>query len=502
MSATLAQAFGRNFLGSAPGWYKRTIVAFLLLNPLLLVVAGPVVAGWILLAQFIFTLAMSLQCYPLQPGGLLALEALALGLVTPDEVYAEVVTGFPVILLLIFMVAGIYFLKDLLLFTFSRLLLRVRSETLLGLLFCVAGAVLSAFLDALTVIAVVITVAVGFYGVYHRYASREISEALAAADAAEDAEIREEHRADLAQFRAFLRGLLMHAAVGTMLGGVTTLVGEPQNLLVGKEAGWDFVRFFTTMAPVTMPVLLAGLVTCVVVQKLRLFGYGVRLPAGVRRVLEEYAAKEGSAGTPDQRAKLLVQGVVAALLLVGLALHVAEVGIIGLMVIVLATAFTGVVDEQRLGKAFEAALPFTALLVVFFVIVGEIHHQHLFDPVVTWVLSLDGKEQAAAFYLANGLLSAISDNVFVATIYISEVKRALAAGLITREQFDVLAVAVNTGTNIPSIATPNGQAAFLFLLTSAVAPLVRLSYGRMCLMALPYLLTTSTVGLAAIWAMA
>ncbi|MDK7286293.1 fumarate hydratase, partial [Bifidobacterium bifidum] len=38
---------------------------------------------------------------------------------------------------------------------------------------------------------------------------------------------------------------------------------------------------------------------------------------------------------------------------------------------------------------------------------------------------------------------------------------------------------VNTGTNLPSVATPNGQAAFLFLLTSALAPLIRLSYGRM-----------------------
>jgi NhaB family Na+:H+ antiporter len=40
-------------------------------------------------------------------------------------------------------------------------------------------------------------------------------------------------------------------------------------------------------------------------------------------------------------------------------------------------------------------------------------------------------------------------------------------GDISREHFDVLAVAINTGTNLPSVATPNGQAAFLFLLTSA-----------------------------------
>ena len=30
---------------------------------------------------------------------------------------------------------------------------------------------------------------------------------------------------------------------------------------------------------------------------------------------------------------------------------------------------------------------------------------------------------------------------------------------------------INTGTNIPSVATPNGQAAFLFLLTSSLSPI-------------------------------
>jgi len=98
------------------------------------------------------------------------------------------------------------------------------------------------------------------------------------------------------------------------------------------------------------------------------------------------------------------------------------------------------------------------------------------------------------FFIANGLLSTISDNVFVATVYINESKAALDAGLIKREHLDVLAVAVNTGTNLPSVATPNGQAAFLFLLTSAIAPLLRLSYGKMVWMALPYTIVLSIVG--------
>ena len=102
--------------------------------------------------------------------------------------------------------------------------------------------------------------------------------------------------------------------------------------------------------------------------------------------------------------------------------------------------------------------------------------------------------QAPIFFVANGVLSAISDNVFVATIYINEIKEALDSNVISRAQFDNLAIAINTGTNIPSIATPNGQAAFLFLLTSSLAPLIGLSYMRMVKMALPYTIVLSIVG--------
>jgi len=163
------------------------------------------------------------------------------------------------------------------------------------------------------------------------------------------------------------------------------------------------------------------------------------------------------------------------------------------------TSLNGVTEEHRLGRAFEEALPFTALLVVFFTIVSVIHDQHLFTPVIEAVLAQDLRYQPVMFFIANGLLSAISDNVFVATVYINEVADAFAAGRISQAHFNTLAVAINTGTNLPSIATPNGQAAFLFLLTSAVAPLIRLSYMRMVIMALPYTIVLSVTGLLAVW---
>jgi NhaB family Na+:H+ antiporter len=496
MIHTLPQAFARGFLGEAPGWYKLVVLGFLVANPICLVMAGPTVTGWLLLAEFIFTLAMALRCYPLQPGGLLAVESVIIGLTTPESVYDEVVQAFPVLLLLIFMVAGIYFLRDLLLYVFTRVLLRVRNSSSLALIFCGVAAVLSAFLDALTVVAVVITVGVGFYEVYHRVASGKRHDA--AHDASADASVHLLHRGNLEQFRAFLRGLMMHAAVGTAIGGVMTKVGEPQNLLIAEHAGWQFHQFFLKVAPVSVPVAVAGLATCWLLDRFRLFGYGVPLPDAVRAVLNDHARELAARATIRDRQVLVVQAMVAMILVFSLAFHVAEVGLIGLLVIILATSFTGIVEEHRIGKAFEAALPFTALLVVFFVIVAEIHDQHLFEPVIEQVLALEGRLQAMALFLATGALSTISDNVFVATVYITEIKAALLKGEITRAQFEVLAVAINTGTNIPSVATPNGQAAFLFLLTSTLAPLIRLGYGRMIWMALPYFVVMTGVGLAAV----
>ncbi|HLS98085.1 MAG: sodium/proton antiporter, partial [Porticoccaceae bacterium] len=115
MSTPVFHAFTKNFLGNAPEWYKLTILGFLLLNVLLVPLAGAYITGWVLIIEFIFTLAMALKCYPLQPGGLLALEAVVLNLTSPDTVYSETVANFEVILLLMFMVAGIYFMRDLLL---------------------------------------------------------------------------------------------------------------------------------------------------------------------------------------------------------------------------------------------------------------------------------------------------------------------------------------------------------------------------------------------------
>ena len=493
---TNIQAFMKNFLGSSPDWYKLAIVAFLIINPIIFFFISPFLAGWLLVAEFIFTLGMALKCYPLQPGGLLAIEAIIIGMTNVEHVKAEIMSNFEVILLLMFMVAGIFFMKQLLLYVFTKLLVKIRSKIALSLAFCFSAAFLSAFLDALTVVAVIISVAMGFYGVYHKVASG--NGLMDAVDISDDAKIDAQHHKTLEKFRAFLRSLMMHAGVGTALGGVMTMVGEPQNLIIAEQAKWNFIEFFFRMAPVTVPVFICGLLTCFLVEKFKLFSYGEKLPEDVWKILSDLDRTNSEKMSKQDKIKLGVQTLIAIWLILGLAFHLAAVGLIGLSIIIFATAFTGVTDEHTIGKAFQESLPFTAQLVVFFSVVAVIIDQKLFAPIIHFVLASEENTQLALFYIFNGLLSSISDNVFVATVYINEAKAALTNGVIAPHQFELLSVAINTGTNLPSVATPNGQAAFLFLLTSSLAPLIRLSYGRMVYMALPYTVVMSLVGLFAI----
>jgi Na+/H+ antiporter NhaB len=573
----------QNFLGGSPLWYKFGVIGCLLVNPLFMMVIGKFWTGWLITVEFIFTLVMALHCYPLQPGGLLVIEAVLMGMVSASSVYHHLESNLPVLLLVIFMVAGIHFMREFLMHFFTKLLLAVPNKTAISLVFLMATALFSAWLDALTVTAVLMNACFGFYAIYHRVAAEESryqvpaslpgtpskgslnsssaepipespvrcynsvpespvrtynpvidtpqklktphkekeiqivhhqhfpndhqqqqhgshgkEEAHTNNEQFDDNLLSEQHRQTLEEFRLFLRSLLMHAVVGTAIGGAFTIVGEPQNLLIGEKAGWNFQEYFVRCAPITICTAIVGVITCFALETSgpvgRYFGYGYKMPKEVKRVLENYAAEENAQGARyNLKAMIAVQVLVGIMLIVCLGTHAAAVGLIGLTVIILLTSFNGVVDEHRLGQSFTEAMPFTALLVVFFAVAGIIEENHLFDDMVTYIIGLSGQSQMISLYWMDGILSMVSDNVFVATLYINSFTRAFLSERITKSQFNLIAVAINVSTNIPSIATPNGQAAFLFLYTSKLAPLVKLSYFRMMWMALPYTIFLSLI---------
>jgi NhaB family Na+:H+ antiporter len=495
-SRSKTNPFFQNFLGHAPAWYKWGLLVALCANPVIFLAFGPFVVGWVMLLQFIATLALALYAFPLISGGLLLLEAFVLQLVPMPAVHEEIAHNMPILYLVLFVVTGVYFLKDLLSFLFIRIILAIRSEITLSLFLLLMPAFLSALLDALTVTAVVGTVLASLFATYHRIESQLGQEDDH--DPTNDELVKQHRREQLEAFRAALRRLIMYALIGTMLGGIATLIGEPQNLLIGAVMDWHFDEFFVTMLPISVPVLLTGIVTCIAVEKLRWFDYGTPLTVEARAIFKDEADRLASLRTPRDKSKLVVQAAGFALLVTLLVLHITEVYVTGLIVLIFVTSFNGA-SEHDIGNGIKEGGAFVFVLAAFFGIVAMIHAQHLFDPVTQWVLSFEGNQRLLAYFASTGLLSAISDNVFVASLFITEAESLHTAGTIAREEFEDIAVAINMGTNIPSIATPNGQAAFLYLLMHPLAKLLKLSYVRMLILAAPFAVTCTAAGALAIW---
>ena len=546
---TLFHLFIVHFLGQSPVWYKITITSFLILNPILYYI-DPFIAGWAVLVEFIFTLACALKCYPLQPGGLLAIQAILIGLTSPKTVYQEILVNIPTLLLLIFLVAAVYFIKDVLFIAMTKLCLTVRRKYFLSLIFCMICAFLAAFVEPFPLVAIAVAVCFNFYAIYHRVEGHDNVE-------------------ELEEFRGFLRNLIIHGTAGAIMGGAMTKVGEPQNYMIGDKMGWEFVEFIQHCAVVSIPAAITGFIVCFSLEYFRCPGFRYQLPERARELILKDYKKKIREMTPHNFYVYGIQIMAFILLVLALAFHVAEVGLIGVTLIVVVTAFTGQTKEHDLGVAFTNAMPFAVLILVFFAILGVVHEQHLIAPLAEWVFTFSGKSQLIALYFTNGSLSFVSDNVFIATVFINEVEKTYVSGIISqmllnidihaacadgtisqtitqyigslpdtsiapdnelitrfirdveyasnngtletltakyadkivvsREEYEKLAVVVNMGTNIPAMATPNGHAALLFLLTSALAPLLNLSYFRMFKLTLPYTIGMTITGAVAIY---
>jgi Na+:H+ antiporter, NhaB family len=76
----------------------------------------------------------------------------------------------------------------------------------------------------------------------------------------------------------------MLGAIGTALGGVCTLVPEPQYLLIGEKATWNFIDFFICMSPPALLVSGMGFLTCALLERFRWLGYRFVLPPGRQAV--------------------------------------------------------------------------------------------------------------------------------------------------------------------------------------------------------------------------
>jgi Na+/H+ antiporter NhaD/arsenite permease-like protein len=240
---------------------------------------------------------------------------------------------------------------------------------------------------------------------------------------------------------------LMAEAMLSNIGGASTLVGDPPNIMIGSAAGLEFNAFLIHLLPVIVPVWLitVGLV-------LVLFRRELRYPPGGRAEARALALDLDEAKAIKDPAVLrrimLAMGIVIALFFVHHHLHLypAFVAFIGL---VIALALVRPDPEKLLKQAEWPVLLFFAAL---FVIVGGVEASGLLDEIgeVFAYMARDPSQlllTALALMWVAALVSAVVDNIPFTVTMIPIVASLQAKGLAVEPLWWALAIGVGLGGN-------------------------------------------------------
>lgn len=420
---------------------------------------------------------MSLYCNPLLSGGLLCLESILIGMTNLENIHQQLINNQDVLLFLIFMITGINLIKKSLLQVFCFIFIKIKSKKVISVMFCILSAFFSAFFDALIVIVVIITAIHQFYNSFiDIYQNKE--------------------KNFVKQLRSYLRNLIMQSAVGTTLGGIITMLGEPQNLLIAKTMHWSFIDFFKIMFPISIPILISGILTSIIITNSKIFYYQTDL---IELNFETFFKKnfyQKNILLKKRKVENIIQIIIIFFTIFSLIFQLLDIVFVSLSFVILLIGFCGFYHEDKIKKASSEAFPFLLMLILFFIISSVIEEQKIFHPLIQFLLKINVSSiQFISFYLFNGILSSVSDNIFVSSICMNEIQYAFNHGFIDLEKLKKLTLIINIGTNIPSMATPNGQSAFLFVLTSQIAFILKLTYKRMIIMTIPFTIITSSTGL-------
>lgn len=199
--------------------------------------------------------------------------------------------------------------------------------------------------------------------------------------------------------------LIVIEIVASNLGGTATLIGDPPNILIAGHTGLSFGAFLTNLAPIVIPTL-------VVVVGLLYAGYRRRLqvaPAARARVLELDAARAIEDPAELRRLLPVLVLTILAFFLHGLIhLEPATVALGGATVMLLLTRQS---TEGALGGIEWPTLFF---FVALFVMVGALEETGVLREVADGIASLtDGSRSAELLGIAwaSALGSAVVDNI-------------------------------------------------------------------------------------------
>jgi Na+/H+ antiporter NhaD/arsenite permease-like protein len=249
---------------------------------------------------------------------------------------------------------------------------------------------------------------------------------------------------------------LISQILASNIGGTATLIGDPPNILIGSAAGLDFVDFLANLAPVTVVIFVAFVVTMRLV-----FRSALQVPDERRE-----AALEASEGATIVDRPLLIRSlVVVGLTLAGflahstLGLEAATVALLGATLLML----IGRLDPHDALREVEWSTLF--FFVGLFVLVESIVHVGIVGGIaeaVTAATAGDLGVTAIALMWFSAIASALVDNIPYTASAIPVVERLVSDGLPDRPLWWALALGACLGGNLTIVgASANVVAANL-----------------------------------------
>jgi len=235
---------------------------------------------------------------------------------------------------------------------------------------------------------------------------------------------------------------LIALVLASNIGGTATLIGDPPNILIGSAAGLDFTAFLVNLAPVTVVIYGAFAVIAYLMWRRQL-----EVPSERRETAVEATERATITDRP-----LLVKGlVVSAVVLVGFLLHqalgleAATIALLGATVLML----VGRIDAHDALREVEWRTLF--FFVGLFILVEAVVHVGIIGGIADWLaVQTAGNETVAAMALLwfSAGASAIIDNIPYTATAIPIVERLIESGLPADALWWSLALGACLGGNL------------------------------------------------------
>jgi len=281
---------------------------------------------------------------------------------------------------------------------------------------------------------------------------------------------------------------LMSEILVSNIGGASTLIGDPPNILIGSAAGLDFGAFLLNMAPLSVILLVVYLVAA-----RWLFRGMLTVDPALRAGLLELNERDMITSPALLRTSLAVLGLTLVGFLFHGALHLqpATVALTGAVVLMV------VARESPEEVLREVEWPTLFFFIGLFMLVAGVIEIGLIDAIADAVVSLTGGALAGTSLLVlwlSAILSGIIDNIPYTATMIPVVEQ-LAEGQPNDAIWWALAIGADLGGN----ATIIGASANVILAGMAEREGHPIGFGKFLRYGLPVTLGTMLIATAYVW---